>query len=132
MQTNSNFGPIINISTPGYFGSLSFVINSVTARDITCVLSAGNFTVVGGTQAQLRIQAWPIDYTTCSNGFYIEFTARRSNNVGISAMCGVNVSVLQVTKPPIITDCGNRTVNERSISGTLVGTPLLANNPNGT
>lgn len=36
----------------------------------------------------------------------------------------------QVAKPPLITDCGPRSVNERSIVGTAIGLPLAATNLN--
>lgn len=39
-------------------------------------------------------------------------------------------SLLQVARPPIITDCSNRAVNERTISGSAIGGPILATNPN--
>jgi hypothetical protein len=37
---------------------------------------------------------------------------------------------VQVAKPPVITDCGDRSVNERSIVGSAVGAPLSATNLN--
>jgi hypothetical protein len=129
---NENFGPTINVSMPGYFGSPAFSVDLVTPFDSSCTVTAANFTVTGGTRAQLQILAWPIDYASCGSGMYVEFTARRSNDPSITAKCGVNVTVLQVTKAPVITDCQNRTVRERSIVSTLIGTPLLAVNPNGT
>ena len=36
----------------------------------------------------------------------------------------------QVAKPPVITDCAPRSVNERSVVGSAIGAPLAATNLN--
>lgn len=100
-----------------------------------------------------RIGSTPLDYPTCPNGFTVTFQATRSNDATLFARCTASVTVLQarsrmggktcgarfrparrpppqVAKPPVITDCGPRNVNERSIVGTAIGLPLAATNLN--
>ena len=129
--TNTDFGPTFTITTPGYAGTVAWTVSNVVANDATCVLRTTNFTMSSGSGwGRLRIGAWPLDYTLCMNGFRLTYRAARSNNAGIAASCAVDVEVLQVAKPPVITDCGNRSVAERSIAGANIGAPLAALNRN--
>jgi hypothetical protein len=137
MLTNSDFGPQFSVTTPGYTGSLTWSVVSIVANDPTCVLrTTGNFTFstgtisAGTTWGRLRIGAWPLDYPTCMNGFRLTIRAARSNNAAMLQECAVDVEVLQVAKPPVVTDCANRAIPERSISGTNIGAPLVALNRN--
>jgi hypothetical protein len=122
------FGPTIIVNTPGYMGGLTWSIDSVTPVDVGCVIPP--LTSTGGAAGRLMTGATPLDFTPCQNGFSVVFRVARSNNAALFATCRANVEITQVAKAPIVTDCGPRAINERSITGTTAGAPLVATNLN--
>lgn len=116
----------------------SFAVTSITAVDATCNVAPGWFGFsVSSTQGQIVMNT-ALDYASCQNGFRAVVTVTRSDSATqfasgfgtVTATCAIDVEVLQVARPPIITDCSDRAVNERSISGSAIGGPILATNPN--
>ncbi|RYY33779.1 cadherin repeat domain-containing protein, partial [archaeon] len=127
---NLNFGPVITVSTPGYSGALTWTINSVTSFTPGCSLPTSRFTFSSTSRtSQLRVGATALDYPTCP-AFTITYSVKRSNDDTAIISCSVDVTVAQVAKRPIIVDCANRSVDERSIVGTSLAPPFAATNLN--
>jgi hypothetical protein len=130
VRTGFAFGPVFNITAPGdTSGSgLSYTLNNVRPVDAGCSITLA--TQLAFASMQLRTGTTPLDYPSCRNGFVFDLVATRLSNSALSATCTVNVTIAQVIKAPVISDCGPRAVDERSAAGTVAGLPLAASTTN--
>lgn len=152
---NSLWGPTFIVSTPGYSGSINWTITSVVPADVGCPVTAAyfNVSVLSLTSASLWVGSTAVQLSQCPNGFSLVLNAARANDVTLNAQCtiaaaGASISaqlfstlpslhyksdsaVGQIIAVPTITNCATpRSVNERSPTGTFIGSAMDSINSN--
>jgi hypothetical protein len=116
-----DFGPAFSIYTNGSVLGYNVVISKIATLDSTCAIFASNFSWNNATK---RVSiASPLDYPSCQSGFTLTLNATRKFDSSLFATCVVNVTITQVAKKPVITDCGPRQIAESTIAGTPVSNP---------
>jgi hypothetical protein len=127
--TNTVFGQVLTVTTPGYTGTVLYSVANLVNNDASCPMTASAFSRDTST-GKLKLGTPAIDFAKCQKGLSFNFVATRSNNALLNSTCNVKLSVTQIIKQPVITDCAPRFVIERSTVGTIFGAPLVANTTN--
>ena len=105
-------------------------MTAVQPNDAGCGARTSSFFGFDGNSQRATTGATALDYPSCQNGISVWVTAARVSAPTLNATCRLNVTVTQVAKPPVISDCGPRSVNERTIAGTPAGAALVATTTN--
>ncbi|RYY38081.1 hypothetical protein EON62_00715, partial [archaeon] len=123
VYTSTEFGPTFSITTPGYTGGITWT-TSLTNVQAGCNAAAS--VVMNTATGRLAVNTIPLDFPSCTQGFTVNVRVARSTDSAAFATCAVVVTMAQVGKTPVITNCGvARVVPERSVVGTII-TPALA------